>query len=62
MCRIMEELTAKVSAITRKELSSENAITMLTDSDLPFEKIALYSKLPLEEVKEIAAGLREREK
>lgn len=58
MCRIMEELNAR----SRKDQSEIIAINMLINTDLSLDKIAVCSTLSLEEVKEIAAGLREREK
>lgn len=58
MCQIMEE----IKTIAEKERSRKVTINLLTKTNIPLEEIADYSMLPLEEVKEIAAGLREREK
>ena len=46
MCRAMEEM--------RKDERIECALEMLADG-MPYEKVAKYSKLTLEEVKELAS-------
>ena len=46
MCRAMEEM--------RKDERIECALEMLADG-MPYEKVAKYSKLSIEEVKELAS-------
>ena len=50
MCRAMEEMRNE----TVRERNIECALEMLADG-MPYEKVAKYSKLTLEEVKELAS-------
>ena len=49
MCRAMEEMRNE----TVRERNSECALEMLADG-MPYEKVEKYSKLSIEEVKELA--------
>lgn len=51
MCKIMEDMRNE----KEKEVRRDNALRMIKDGELPLEKIALYSGLSVEEVKELAA-------
>lgn len=50
MCRAMEEMRNE----TVRERNIECALEMLADG-MPYEKVAKYSKLSIEEVKELAS-------
>lgn len=50
MCRIMEAFAAE----EREEERIESALEMIKDATLSLEKIAQYSHLPLETVKQLA--------
>ena len=50
MCRAMEKMRDE----TAHETSIKNALTMLEDG-LPYEKVAKYAALSIEEVKELDA-------
>ncbi len=50
MCRAMEEMRAEAA----HDRSIENAITMLDSGILSVEDIAKFSKLTIDEVKELA--------
>ena len=50
MCKIMQEFARE----ERKEARIENATEMLKDGSLSLEKIAQFSCLPLEAVKQLA--------
>ena len=51
MCKIMEGMRNEKA----KEVRVDNALRMIKDGELSFEKIALYSGLSVDEVKELAA-------
>lgn len=51
MCRIMEEMRNETELATR----IDNALEMINDGQLSLEKIAQYSGLSLEKVRELAA-------
>ena len=53
MCKIMEDFAKE----EREERSIENASEMLKDGSLSLEKIAQFSQLPLETVKQLAEKL-----
>ena len=57
MCRIMEEFVREERAEEREETQIEVAKEMLKEGSLPVEKIAQFSKLPLETVKQLAEKL-----
>ena len=50
MCKIMEDMRNEKA----KEVRIDNALRMIKDGELPLEKIALYSGLSVDEVKELA--------
>ncbi|MCM1568423.1 MAG: PD-(D/E)XK nuclease family transposase [Roseburia sp.] len=50
MCKMLEDMRNE----KEKEVRIANALCMIKDGELSLEKIALYSGLPLEEVKELA--------
>lgn len=50
MCRAIEEMRAEAAREARHAQSVENAKSMLADR-LPYETIARYANLPVEEVK-----------
>ncbi len=50
MCKIMEDMRNE----KEKEVRIDNALRMIKDGELPLEKIALYSGLSVDEVKELA--------
>ncbi len=50
MCRVMEEMRNETELATR----IDNALEMINDGQLSFEKIAQYSGLSLEKVRELA--------
>lgn len=50
MCEVMDRIAEKRAAETR----IENALSMIADGQLSLEKIAQYSGLSLEKVKELA--------
>ncbi|MCM1538772.1 MAG: hypothetical protein NC254_10285 [bacterium] len=50
MCKMMEDMRNEKA----KEVRIDNALCMIKDGELSLEKIALYSGLSLEEVKELA--------
>ena len=50
MCKIMEDFAAEERAEERTEIAEE----MLKECTLSLEKIAQYSRLPLETVKQLA--------
>ena len=50
MCKIMEDFAAEERAEERTEIAEE----MLKEITLSLEKIAQYSRLPLETVKQLA--------
>ncbi|MDY6189447.1 MAG: hypothetical protein SPH83_02995 [Treponema sp.] len=53
MCKIMEEFAKE----EREERCIEIAEEMIQEGSLPVEKIAQFSKLPLETVKQLAEKL-----
>ena len=55
MCRIMEELNEKASAIAVERDRKLTARTMLENNKFTIEEVAAYSRLPLEEVRKLAA-------
>lgn len=55
MCRIMEELNEKASAIAVERVSKKNALRMLGWNKLTLEEISEGTGLPLEEVRKLAA-------
>ena len=50
MCKIMEDMRNEKA----KEVRIDNALRMIQDGELSLEKIALYSGLSVDEVKELA--------
>ena len=50
MCRVMEEMRNETELATR----IDNALEMINDGQLSLEKIAQYSGLSLEKVRELA--------
>lgn len=50
MCKIMEDMRNEKA----KEVRIDNALRMIKDGELSLEKIALYSGLSIDEVKELA--------
>ena len=50
MCKIMEDMRNEKA----KEVRIDNALRMIKDGELSLEKIALYSGLSVDEVKELA--------
>ena len=50
MCRAIEEMRNETAREAAHAKAVENALTMLAD-DMPYEKVAKYAGLPLEEVK-----------
>ena len=50
MCKIMEDMRNE----KEKEVRVDNALRMIKDGELSLEKIALYSGLPVDEVRELA--------
>ena len=50
MCKIMEDFATEERAEERTEIAEE----MLKESSLSLEKIAQYSRLPLETIKQLA--------
>ena len=57
MGRIMEELQEEARAEAKEERNIEVAEEMLKEGSLPLEKIARFSKLPLETVKQLSEKL-----
>ena len=54
MCEAMDRIAEKRAAEAAYNRSVENALSMIADGQLSLEKIAQYSGLTLEEVKELA--------
>ena len=54
MCKAIETYGDQRELQGKKEQSIENALKMIADGQLSLEKIAQYSGLTLEEVKELA--------
>ena len=50
MCKIMEDLRREGREEGREEVREENAVQMLKDGVLPYDKIALYAGISLEQV------------
>ena len=50
MCKIMEDMRNEKA----KEVRIDNALRMIKDGELSLEKIALYSGLSVDEVRELA--------
>ena len=50
MCKIMEDMRNEKA----KEVRIDNALRMIKDGELSLEKIALYSGLSVDEIKELA--------
>ncbi len=57
MCKIMEELYDEAVKETSIKTKRDVALSMLKDGSLPYEKIAEYSGLPLEEIEALAKEL-----
>lgn len=55
MCKIMEEYGNEVRSEALLEEKVDTAMRMIRDGELSLEKIAMYTGLPLEKVKELAA-------
>ena len=56
MCDIWEEVKNEGKIEGKLEASIENAKTMLKDGSLPYEKIAEFSGLSIEKVRELAGN------
>ena len=54
MCEAMDRIAEKRAAEAAYNRSVENALSMIADGQLSLEKIAQYSGLTLEKVKELA--------
>ena len=54
MCEVMDRIAEKRAAEAAYNRSVENALSMIADGELSLEKIAKYSGLSLEKVKELA--------
>ena len=54
MCEAMDRIAEKRAAEVAYNRSVENALSMIADGQLSLEKIAQYSGLTLNEVKELA--------
>ena len=61
MCRIMEELNAKVAAKAKEDFTRQYVFNMLRKNKLTLEDIAEYSNLTIDEVKKLDKELRETE-
>lgn len=57
MCRQYEQLLEEGQREGQRKARQANAKAMLEDGELPLDKIAKYSSLPLEEVRRLAAEL-----
>ncbi|MCM1578386.1 MAG: hypothetical protein NC078_06280 [Ruminococcus sp.] len=57
MCQIVEELTARVDALARKDQARQSAVNLLKKNKLSFEEIAECNNMPLEEVTALADEL-----
>ena len=53
MCKIMEDMRNEKA----KEVRIDNTLRMIKDGELSLEKIALYSGLSVDEVKELATPI-----
>lgn len=56
MCKAIEEYGNERALERENEVTTKFALRMLADGQLTLEKIAEYSELPIEKVKELAAG------
>ena len=54
MCEAMDRIAERRAKEAAYNRSVENALKMIADGQLSLEKIAQYSGLPLEKVKELA--------
>ena len=54
MCDILDEMRNEASTKARNETRIENALKMIKDGSLPLEKIAEFSGLSIEKVRELA--------
>ena len=57
MCRIFEQYGEEVREETRAERNKELAEDLIRDGSMPLERIATISKLPLEQVQDLAKKL-----
>lgn len=60
MCRLNEEMRNEAADVAEYKTRYENALKMLSDGVLPYEKIAEYSGLTLEEVRGLAGNRTEQ--
>ena len=60
MCKIMQDFVREEREDAKLERNYETAQEMLTDGSLPLEKIAQFSHLPLETVKQLAEQISAR--
>lgn len=59
MSKIMEEYVNEIKSEILLEEKLEIAMRMIMDGELLPEKIAMYTELPVEKIKELAASVRE---
>ncbi len=54
MCKVMEDMRNEAAEEAAEQTKLEIAMDMIREFELPLEKIAKYSKLAFEKVKELA--------
>ena len=56
MCKALEDMRNEVAMQTAEQTKIQMAIEMIRDGELSLEKVAQYSKLAIDKVKELAAS------